>query len=688
MNEKILIVDDEPDVLKILQNILSVEDYRVKSASGGKEAISLFQAESFDLVITDIRMPEMDGLEVMQRVKELDENIEVLILTGYASLENAIQALKENGAFDYLSKPLEDMEILLFAVKRALEKRRLRIKNRNLFDELKRKKSELETMNEQLRKEIKDRQQAETALRESEAKYRLLTENIDDVIWTLDMNMDITYVSPVVHRLQGFRVDEMISHNINEFLPPESKDQVQKIFEQNYLQAEKSGNFDFSKTFEIQAKRKDGSHVWTEVTASFTLAENGKPLGILGITRDITERRKTLQEKEELEEKLNRLRKMEALGLLAGGVAHDLNNVLSGIVSYPDLLLLKLPDDSPLKNPIKTIKKSGLKAAAIVQDLLTLARRSVITKEILNLNSLVREYLRSPEQESLGLYHPNVRIGINFEKDLPNIEGSSVHLKKTLMNLVLNALEAQPNGGVITISTKSLYLDKPVKGYDRLEEGDYVVLSIDDRGEGISPEDLPRIFEPFYTKKVMGRSGTGLGMAVIWGTVQDHQGYIDILSTEGKGTKFDLYFPMTQQRVTEEKGAVSIDEYFGNKETILVVDDIKEQREIAIEVLESLNYRVTAVSSGEEAVESVKNQPVNLILLDMIMDPGIDGLETYKRILEINRKQKAVIASGFSETQRVKEAQQLGAGQYIKKPYTIEKIARAIKIELTQRENS
>jgi CheY-like chemotaxis protein len=336
----------------------------------------------------------------------------------------------------------------------------------------------------------------------------------------------------------------------------------------------------------------------------------------------------------------------------------------------------------PLRKPILTIKRSGEKAAAIVQDMLTLARRGVAITEVVNLNDIISDYLSSPEFEKLKSFHPNVRLKTELEKDLLNVMGSPVHLSKTVMNLTSNAVEALVLGGDIEISTTNQYVDRPIKGYDEVEEGDYAILKISDTGIGISLEDLEKIFEPFYTKKVMGRSGTGLGMAVVWGTVKDHKGYIAVKSIEGKGTTFTLYFPVTREELTRDTSPLSIECYRGRGETILIVDDVNEQREIASNILNKLGYSVTTVSSGEEAVAHVKNNSVDLLVLDMIMDPGIDGLETYQKILEIHPGQKAVIASGFSETDRVKKVKKLGAGEYIKKPYTLEKIGVAVKSEL------
>ena len=408
----------------------------------------------------------------------------------------------------------------------------------------------------------------------------------------------------------------------------------------------------------------------------------GNVIGIIGFATDMTEQEKSQKEKQELQEKLARSQKMESIGLLAGGVAHDLNNVLTGFVSYPEYLLMELPEDSPLRDPILTIQESGKKAAAIVQDLLTMARRGVTHTEVLNLNEMVTGYIASPEHQRLAADGSHVRVEMRLDGDLMNIKGSSVHLRKTIMNLVLNAFEAQPDEGQIIIRTFNRYIDRAIKGYDQVLEGDYAVLEIIDQGVGIPAEDLNRIFEPFYTRKVMGRSGTGLGMAVVWGTVQDHDGYIDIESTVDKGSVFRLYFPATRETPSCKEAPLPINAYMGNGENILVVDDVKEQRDIATNLLGRLNYKVKTADSGIKAVEYLKDHPSDLVILDMIMEPGIDGLETYRRILEIRPNQRAIIASGYSENHRVREAQRLGAGTYVRKPYMLEKIGLAVRHEL------
>ena len=510
-----------------------------------------------------------------------------------------------------------------------------------------------------LKRALVNEQKTSASLRESEARYRTLAMNFPNgALFLVDRDFQILAADGLELQKHGLSRDALVGRPIRKVLP-----EIADIIESECRQVfeGKTSNFEFDY----------GQQIFMNQAIPITGRDGRIDYGLI-ITQDVTRQRSQA-------EQLRRAQKMEALGLLAGGVAHDLNNVLSGIVSYPELLLLDLPEDSPLRNPVLTIQRSGHRAADIVQDLLTLARRGVISTEVLNLNRMVSEYLNSPELKKLIHHHPTVQIATRLQDDLLNVVCSPTHLKKTIMNLVSNAAEAQPDGGNIFIATQNRYVDRCIEGYDDVKEGDYAVLIVEDRGIGIGPDDLKRIFEPFYTKKVMGRSGTGLGMAVVWATVQDHQGYIDVKSVEGEGTTFELYFPATRQMLAADKAPVPIEHYTGNGESILVVDDVKAQRMIASGILERLNYRLASVSSGEAAEAYLQTRPVDLVLLDMVMEPGMDGLDTYRRILDLHPGQKAIIASGFSETERVKAAIDLGARQYIKKPYTIEKIGLAVK---------
>ena len=378
-----------------------------------------------------------------------------------------------------------------------------------------------------LKYENRELVETQEALRKGEEKYRELVENINDILFTIDGNCIVLYMSPVVEPVLGYRPEELTGEKFSKFVSPNDRPRIEA---------------DFKKALEknIEAKEyrffdKSGKIKWCRISTR-PIANNDSATGIQGILADITESKL-------LEEQLRRAQKMEAIGNLAGGVAHDLNNILSGLVGYPDLLLLDMTPDSPLRGPISTIKASGERAAAVVQDLLTLARRGVPVSETLNLNRIVEEYLESPGFRKMESNHPRIRVETNLQEDLLNMTGSRVHLSTTLVNLIANAAEAMPDGGTVVVKTENRYADAPVAGFDTVAEGEYVVLTVEDSGVGIEEEDLARIFEPFYTKKVMGRSGSGLGMAVVWGTVKDHGGYINAKSDKDSGSIFELFFP-------------------------------------------------------------------------------------------------------------------------------------------------
>ncbi|MGD9300150.1 MAG: PAS domain S-box protein [Desulfobacterales bacterium] len=524
--------------------------------------------------------------------------------------------------------------------------------------------------------DITSRVEAEEALRRNEEKYRSIIENIEEGYFELDLKGNLTFFNNSLCKITGFSPDELNGLSYKAYSNPQMSKNMFNVFNQIFTSKQPAMVADF----DIIAKDKKAIRI--DLSAGPLTDENDRVIGFRGLMRDVSERKKAELARRKLEKKLQQAQKMKAIGTLAGGVAHDLNNILSGIVSYPDLILMDLPNNSPLIEPIRTIRESGKKAAAIVQDLLTLARRGVSVSEVVNLNELIYDYLNSPQFEKLKSYHPNVTVESHLDSALLNLSGSPVHLSKTVMNLISNAAEAMPEGGTIAIKTKNKYIDLPVSGYDDVEEGDYAVLTVSDTGIGIAPEEVNQIFEPFYTKKVMGRSGTGLGMAVVWGTVKDHKGYIHIESDEGTGTTIELYFPVTRKPVRSNDVSLPLDNYQGQGQTILVVDDVKEQREIAAKILTQLGYSVDTVSSGMEAYEYLASNSADLIVLDMIMPPGIDGLETFQKIISKYPHQRAIIASGFSETERVRKAQRLGAGRYVKKPYTIEKIGLAVKSEL------
>jgi PAS domain S-box-containing protein len=527
-------------------------------------------------------------------------------------------------------------------------------------------------------RDITGRKRTEDALHEREDRYRQLVEYAPAAIYEADLTTGrLLSVNEVLCEYSGYTRDELLALNPLELMTEES----QKLFLQR-MAGYVTGD-PVSPTVEYKARNKSGREFWISTNAKY-FYQDGLPVRATVVAYDITERKQAEEEKRNLEERLNRAEKMEALGQLAGGVAHDLNNVLGVLTGYSELLMVETTEGQRARGYAEKILQSTEKGAAIIQDLLTLARRGVTVSDVLNLNDVISTFLKTPVFENIRNYHNRVTFRTEYGKNLLNIKGSPVHLEKTLINLVSNAAESISGKGEVTIRTENRYLDKTIRGYDEVKEGDYAVLTVYDTGMGIPAENREKIFEPFYTKKTMGKSGTGLGLAIVWGTVKDHNGYIDVQSNVGEGTTFTLYFPVTREELIAPQRKEPIERYMGNGESVLVIDDIAEQRDIAYRLLTRLGYKVHAVSSGEAAVEYLKGNKADILVLDMIMVPGIDGLETYRKVLEVNPKQRAILVSGFSETDRVREAQKLGAGVYVKKPYVIEKIGVALRDELNR----
>jgi len=543
-------------------------------------------------------------------------------------------------------------------------------------------------------RDITEQKRYENALKDYQRNLADVINFLPDATFVIDKDGIVTAWNNAMVSMTGIKAEEMIGKGNYEYAIPfygerrpiiidlilsENEEFLKKSYDAiNYQESVLSGEVYVPETFGGK-----GAYLWGNASRLYNAS--GEVIGAIQSIRDITDRKQAEAERRELEERLQRAEKMESLGTLAGGVAHDLNNVLGIVVGYAEMLMDELDEANPMRDDLEKILEGGNRSAAIVQDLLTLARRGVQTKKTVNLNATVMDCQKLPEFEKIVSHNRQVKLQTDLESDLLNIIGSPVHLAKSIINLVANAVEAMPDGGVLKIDTANQYLDIPIQGYDKIREGDYVVLTVSDTGEGILERDIKRIFEPFYTKKIMGRSGTGLGLAVVWGTVKDHNGYINVESTEGKGTTFTLYFPVTRDEMAGDLISVSLSEYLGRGETILVVDDINRQRELASRMLTKLNYIVSTVASGEEAIEYLKENKADLIVLDMIMDPGIDGLETYEKVLENNPVQKAIIVSGFSESDRVKEAQKIGAGAYVPKPYVLERLGMAVRKELDRK---
>jgi two-component system, cell cycle sensor histidine kinase and response regulator CckA len=498
---------------------------------------------------------------------------------------------------------------------------------------------------------------------ESERRFHDLVNLLPEMVLETDLSGNITYANKAAKNQLRFSLSKKPVTNIFQLIKENDLEDAKKYF-QDSLEGKSTKLIELT----IKGPRKNSYPI---LVRSAPINSDNKISGARMIVIDITERRS-------LQEQLNRDQKMKAIGLMAGGVAHDLNNILSGIISYPELLLLDLDEESSLRHPLEAIRKSGLDAADVVSDLLTVARGVAANKEIISVNILIQTYLSSTDFLQLQSKYPLINVDVLLTPDLKNISCSPIHVRKCLMNLVINGMEAMQGKGTLSIVTSN-HDQRQFLAKDKhnLAQGKYTKIAIKDSGSGIAPNDMNHIFEPFYTKKVMGRSGTGLGLAVVWNTMCDHGGSVNVISDQ-LGTTFELYFPSIETEVATVPELQDWRDFIGHGETILVIDDEPRQREIAVQLLTLLEYSVQTVSSGEEAIAYAQNHTADLLLLDMIMPPGQNGRMTFEQILKIHPQQKAILVSGFAEDDDVKATLSMGAMAFISKPYTLQHIASII----------
>lgn len=526
---------------------------------------------------------------------------------------------------------------------------------------------------EQLNRQIAERKKAEERLQESKKRTRSWLEFSPVCTKILDRDFCLQYMSSA--GIRALKINDITKFYGQKFPFEAYPEPTYSSIVKNLEKIRQTGEI---VTLDTAVFDMVGNRLWFQSTFVPVTDKEGQCDYIIVVSINTTDQKRVEESQAKLEKQLRQAQTLETIGLMAGGVAHDLNNILSGIVGYPDLILNDLPVDSIQRQRILAIKDSGKRAAMVVADLLTITRGVACARERHNLNNLIRECLNSPEFNNLRELYPHITWHDQLDAILPFISCSPVHINKSLINLITNAAEAITGSGTVSITTSNTYLDKRAAHKENLKAGDYFVLAVQDTGKGLSENELARIFEPFFSKKQMGRSGTGLGLTVVWNTVKEHGGNILLHSTNA-GTCFQLYFPLTAAQNDAQLKQDPQGEVTTAKELILIVDDNSQILDIASQMLSLLGYKVETVHSGEQAVEFVKKQKVDLIVLDMLMEPGMNGYQTYKEIVKHYPGQKAIITSGFSESEDVKAAIALGVHGFLKKPYVIHQLGTMVK---------
>lgn len=378
-----------------------------------------------------------------------------------------------------------------------------------------------------------------------------------------------------------------------------------------------------------------------------------------------------------MQEKLDRARRLESIGMLAGGVAHDLNNLLGPVLGYPAMIREAHPDDEQLCEDLNEIEQAALQSSALIKDLLTLARRGTVRQVPLDVRKAVEEIIASPAVRKIQVKSEGIDIGMSLPESLPAVMGSESAIKQVLMNVCLNGINAMDKG-TLHIAVDEWNLEKPYKGYESIPPGKYVRIQIGDEGRGIPQEMLAKIFEPFFsTKKMGGNRGSGLGLAIVYSVTKDMKGFIDIDSVVGQGSTFSFYFPAIEQPVNAVEAKVVAD--LTGAEKILVVDDLREQRQLMVRLLSGLGYSVHACASAEEGIGWLEENHCDLILLDMMLGDGMNGCEATEVILGKNPDQAILLVSGYAPGDLIQRALQHGARGFVSKPYTPKELASEVR---------
>ena len=752
---RVLIVDDSRTLAGLLKKAFDAHGYRTETALSGRNAIEAFQKAPYDLVILDYHLPDMQGDALLKDFRQQRPDTVCIMITTDPRPDLALQWMRQ-GAAAYARKPFEPQYLIRLCEDARRERALLRVED--LLEERTRASRESEaryrritegltdylytvrvqdgravetthgqacetvtgytaeefaadpylwirmvvgeerdqviervqrilageeilpiehrivrkdgqirwvsdTLIQQVDssrrlvsydgviKDITEHRLAEEALRDSEERYRSLVANATDMIFIAQDGF-LRFPNPATLTISGYSEEELSTLPFANIIHPEDKEMVIEKHTRR-LKGEELPNI-----YSFRILTKGGEVLWVQLNAVLITWE-GRP-GVLCSLRDITPQKR-------LEEQYLHAQKMEAVGTLAGGVAHDFNNLLQAILGNAQMFLMEKKAEDPGYQQLVAIKQAAQRGAELTQRLLTFSRKVQSKPKVLNLNQEVMQV-----EKLLRRTIPKmIEVELRLSGDLWAISADPVQMGQVIMNLALNARDAMPEGGKLVIGTKNVALGEEFcKSHVGLRAGSYVLLSVSDTGQGMGKEVLQHLFEPFFTTKEVGR-GTGLGLAMVYGIVKGHEGYIECESELGKGSIFKIYFLAVEQAVEEEE-AEEEERPRGGRETILLVDDEESLRDLAKEILSTFGYTVITASDGEEALEIYRREKdkIHLIILDIIM-PGIGGMRCLEGLQSINPEVRVVIATGYTPEGE--------AGGYISKPYDMRELLRVVR---------
>ncbi len=697
---KILSVDDNGDNLYLIETIVSAHGHEVVSAGNGVEALEKLAVMSFDLIISDVLMPAMDGFQLCRTVKH-DERLKHIPFVFYTATYTEKQDKELGlalGASRFIVKPLEPEEFLaeieqvvqeaesgnipIPVIEPGDEGRSLSLYNERLVRKLEHKIQQLEAARadlaaslEDMNREIAQRRLAEEALARSEEQLRLMWDSSMDGMLLTDREGIILRANPALARMFAKPLDSLPGQLFTCWHSDDSESTLARYREQ-------VGSRSVATRFEMTVRRWDGEQVSAEGSSAIIELPSG-PL-VFSVLRDVTERKCSEQERATLEEQLRQAQKLESVGRLAGGIAHDFNNLLTVIAGYSGLLLSQMDTGDPLRERVEEILRAGVRASELTQRLLAFSRKQALQPQVVDLNRVIGE----TRPMLARLVGEDVVVLVQLHSGGTVIYADPHRLEEVLMNLAANSRDAMPRGGTLRIDTSVVEWGRDeVQAHPGASAGRYVVLTVSDDGEGMTEETRRRIFEPFFTTKEVGK-GTGLGLSMVQGVVEQSNGFVEVCSAPGQGSTFKIYLPAVEAVPTDSGRPVAATELRGN-ETVLVVEDLAEVRNYVAAALRSYGYRVIQAVDAEDAMLLCERERghLDLLLTDVVMPHG-NGKELADGVQERWSGIGVLFMSGYADDAMMRHGVPVQGDNFIQKPFSPEQLAVKVREVLVARDGT